>query len=54
MWGVVALVFLVRGGGRFSVDDKIGREFRGGPAGLAGSARVRSRQELPQRCSVYT
>lgn len=27
MWGVVALVFLVRGGGPFSVDDKIGREF---------------------------
>lgn len=27
LWAIVALVFLVRGGGRFSVDDKIGREF---------------------------
>lgn len=27
MWAIVALVFVIRGGGRFSVDDKIGREF---------------------------
>lgn len=27
MWGVVAFVFLVRGGGRYSIDSKIGREF---------------------------
>jgi putative oxidoreductase len=27
MWAVVALFFAVRGGGRFSVDDKLGRAF---------------------------
>lgn len=27
MWGVAALFFAVRGGGRFSLDAKIGREF---------------------------
>jgi putative oxidoreductase len=27
LWGVVALVFVIRGGGRYSVDAVIGREF---------------------------
>lgn len=27
MWGVVALAFVILGGGRYSVDAKIGREF---------------------------
>ncbi len=27
MWGIVALAFVIRGGGRYSVDGVIGREF---------------------------
>jgi len=27
MWGVVAFAILVRGGGAYSVDRKLGREF---------------------------
>jgi putative oxidoreductase len=27
MWGIVALAFVIRGGGRYSVDALIGREF---------------------------
>jgi putative oxidoreductase len=27
MWGLLALSVLIQGGGKFSVDHKIGREF---------------------------